>query len=208
MTTNFDKRLFIWLTIAFIIATVIGTLTHECGHYLVAKAFGYDATIHYGSTGWRPLSPEQSVSQTDGFWILLGGPLETVLTGTIGLLLLFLFRKSFDEVENLSFKQWLLIFVSLFWLRQTANFIGWVGLYFINGKFSARSDEIRLAEHFNLPDGTISITTAIIGAIVLTVIIFKFVPLKQRLTFITSGLAGGLTGYYLWLTLLGKYLLP
>jgi hypothetical protein len=207
LTTNFDRRLYIWLTIAFIIATVVGTLTHECGHYLVAKSLGCEASLHYGSTGWWRPNPDQATNHSDSFWILVGGPLETMLTGTIGLALLFLFRKSFVEAENLSFKQWLLIFVSLFWLRQTANFIGWLELYFINGKFTACNDEVRLAEHFNLPTGTISIITAFIGAIVLTVIIFKFVPLKQRLTFIASGLAGALTGYYLWLILLGKYLI-
>jgi len=205
---SIDQRLFIWLFISFIAATVIGTLTHELGHYLVAESLGYDATLHYGSTGWQPANPEQAVNSSDGFWILIGGPLETMLTGTIGLVLLFSSRKLFDNVTKLSFGQWFSIFISLFWLRQLANLVGGLGLYFVNGTISSHSDEIRVAKYLQLPDLSISILTAMIGAIVLAVIIFKFVPNKQRLTFIASGLASGLTGYYLWLVLLGKYLMP
>ena len=34
---------------AFIFFTVIGTLTHEFGHMTVAKYFGYETELHYGS---------------------------------------------------------------------------------------------------------------------------------------------------------------
>jgi hypothetical protein len=205
---SLDKRLFIWLFIAFIIATVIGTLTHECGHFIVAKCLGYDAWLHYGSTGWKASSPNQVVNPSDGFWILIGGPFETMLTGTVGLALLFSFRKSFDNAIKLSFGQWFLIFVSLFWLRPTANLVAGLGRYLINGNFFNHSDEIKVAKYLKLPDLSISILTAIIGAIVLTIVIFKFVPANKRLTFIYSGIAGGITGYVLWLVLFGKYLIP
>ena len=234
---SFDKRLFIWLTTSFIFATVIGTLTHEGGHYIMARSFGYEAHINYMSSWWTDTKnseftdtiyskyraelmadkdfPEKEkykeickVHGKNGFWITLGGPLETVLTGTIGLLFLFAFRKSFDNVTKLTFRQWFLIFVSLFWLRQTANLFTWVGSYFVKGEFSQRGDEIHLAHHFNLPEWTIITLTAIIGAIVLSIIIFKFVPTKQRLTFIASGLVGGIAGYILWLELFGKVIMP
>ena len=48
--------LFVKLFIAFIAATIIGTITHELGHYLVAKSFGYPASINYASTHWEPSS--------------------------------------------------------------------------------------------------------------------------------------------------------
>ncbi len=205
---SIDKRLFIWLFIAFIIATIIGTLTHESGHYIVAKCLGYDAGINYYSTWWAKSSPNQVVNPSDDFWFTLGGPIETMLTGTIGLVFLFSFRKSFASATKLSSGQWFLVFVSLFWLRQTANLVLWVGGYFFTGKFSQRGDEIILAHYLQLPDWTISTLTAIIGTVVLTIITFKFVPTKQRPTFIASGLTGGITGYVLWLVLFGKYLMP
>ena len=46
---TFDKGLFIKLFFAFIIVTIIGTLTHQLGHYLMAKYFGYSAKINYAS---------------------------------------------------------------------------------------------------------------------------------------------------------------
>lgn len=39
--------------------------------------------------------------------------------------------------------------------------------------------------------------TALIGIIILAVVIFKFVPIKQRLTFMAAGLVGGVTGFVL-----------
>jgi hypothetical protein len=50
--------------------------------------------------------------------------------------------------------------------------------------------------------------TAIFGIIVLTVVVFKFIPTQQRLTFIASGLIGGVSGYILWLHLLGQIIMP
>lgn len=203
-----DKRLLAFLTVGFILATVMGTLTHECGHYLVAKSLGYDAKINYAFTHWTKSNPDQAINTSDNLWITLGGPLETMLTGTFGLTLLFLLRKSFQPTQKLSFGQWSVIFISLFWLRQTANYIVWLGDYFFSGQFSNRSDEIKLARQLQLPDWIISAPTATIGAIVLTTIIFKFIPTKQRLTFILSGLIGGVTGYILWLRLPGRMIMP
>ncbi|HEY6505187.1 MAG TPA: hypothetical protein VIZ28_14520 [Chitinophagaceae bacterium] len=208
MTSNFERRLFVFLTIAFVTATIVGTLTHECGHYFVAKYLGYNAGINYYSTWWALSTPDQVTHPSDKLWITLGGPMETMLTGTIGFALLLLFNRSFKDATKLSFGQWSLIFISLFWLRQPANFIVWIGGYLFTGKFSQRGDEIKLAHYFQLPEWTIATLTAIIGAIILIIIILKFVPAKQRLTFISSGLAGGISGYIIWLVLFGKYLIP
>ena len=234
---TFDRRLFIWLSIAFVLVTVVGTITHEFGHYIVAKSFGYRAHISYGYTWYYdPVNDEftrsiyskyqaeikagddfpekekyerlQKKSGEDGFWIWLGGPLETNLTGTIGLIFLFLLRKSFYNTTKLAFKQWFFIFISLFWLRPLANFVCWAGLYIMRGKSCGWTDEFYLAYRLNLPEWTIAASTALIGAIVLTVVIIKFVPTKQRLTFIASGLVGGITGAILWLELLGKVIMP
>jgi hypothetical protein len=37
------------IVIAFIVFTIIGTLSHEFGHIAVAKCFGFETTLHYGS---------------------------------------------------------------------------------------------------------------------------------------------------------------
>jgi hypothetical protein len=203
-----NKKLFIGLVLSFITATIIGTLSHEFGHYLVAKYLGYEARINYGATFWHSLDPEDPLNLDDSFAITLGGPIQTMLTGTIGLCFLLIFQKSFYKINNLTFGQWLTIFVSLFWLRQTANFCVWMGKYFLSGEISSRGDEICIANYLNLPVLSVISTTACIGALVLALITFKFIPDRQRITFLAAGLVGGITGYLFWLVFFGKYILP
>jgi hypothetical protein len=105
----FNKGLFTALILAFVFATVAGTLSHECGHYLVAKSLGYKATIHYGYIRFgenqlgdsinamrHRYSKEIMMNQgfpgkqnydrlyheysKEWFWIILAGPLQTLLS--------------------------------------------------------------------------------------------------------------------------------
>ena len=112
------------------------------------------------------------MSSQEEVWFILGGPFEKLLTGTIGLLLLCLFRKTDQGAKHLSCRQWTIVFVSLFWLRQTANFVVWVGSYLFSGQFSHRGDEIELTDILQFPFWTIVSLTAIICAIVLAIVLF------------------------------------
>ena len=187
--------------------TIIGTISHEFGHYLSAKILGFNSRINYGMTMLEN-NPNKSMSNKEYFLFTLGGPIQTILTGTLGLALLFLFRKTFNQTEKLSVLQWTLIFISLFWLRQVANMFTWILFYFINGKFGMRGDEIKIARYLELPKWSVLLTTAVIGAFVLWKVIFIFIPEKVRFTFILSGLAGGICGYIFWLKIFGKILMP
>lgn len=53
---KFDFRLkpFLILSICFVLFTVIGTVSHEYGHILVAKAYGHTTELHYGSMNYYP----------------------------------------------------------------------------------------------------------------------------------------------------------
>lgn len=235
----FEFRLFVWLTLGFILFTVIGTVSHESGHYIVARCFGYQAKIHYGSTSVDWYSPQErefltTVTQkyrtqiqlhkpfpekdqldkicnrleNQAILVTIGGPLETILTGTIGLILLLILRKRYFSSERLSFWQWFIVFITLFWLRQAANFAVGVGTYIIRGSISHRGDEFNLDRYFHLPIGTLWVVTAIFATAILLIVIFKFVPIKQRLTFMAAGIAGGVTGYLFWLVLFGKMIMP
>lgn len=199
-----DNRLFFYLIAGFIIFTVIGTLTHELGHYIVAKYLGYEARINYASN--ILITPVQSLYHD--FWITLGGPVSTIVIGTIGVISLLIFSKRYSSSNQLTFFQWLLIFFSLFWLRQSTNFIVWIGDYVINGKLSKMSDEIYIAKLLEIPLGVISVFTAILGIVVLCVVLLKFIPKNQRQTFMLAGLVGGIAGYVLWLKIIGVILIP
>ncbi len=109
MTFDFNRKLFFTLSIVFIIMTIIGTITHECGHYLFAKILGYNTRINYGYTILES-NLNKSMSQKENFIFTLGGPFRTIFTGTLGVALLYIFRRTFNTIEKLSFFQWILIF--------------------------------------------------------------------------------------------------
>lgn len=234
---KFDIKLFAFLFLGFIISTIVGTVSHEYGHYTAAKYLGYSATVSYGYTNWNDKATGQFMDSAylnyskeielqldfpgkkefysierkqtkDGFWITFGGPFQTMLTGTLGFLLVFYQRNKIRKANGLLFSQWIIIFLSLFWLRQFANLIAWVGGYFFKGQFSLSGDEIRLAISSGLPTGTILIMTAVIAIGLLIFIIFKILPANIRLTFILAGFFGGIFGYFFWLLWIGPILLP
>lgn len=131
-----------------------------------------------------------------------------MLTGSTGLLILFIYRKKYEKAVSLSFKQLLPIFIALFWLREVANTIIWYWDYLLHGAFSTRGDEVRLALKLNLPIWIFSIISSIIGSAVLVIVLIKFIPQDKRFTFMLGGLFGGILGYFIWLEWFGKYIMP
>ena len=155
---------FIILTITFILFTAIGTVSHEYGHLVVARYFGYETSLHYASINYYPKSllhdeeleaykalasdyegveyvlwPDDIKEKAEGYknilkeryppgrsykdlFITLGGPLQTIFTGIIGLIILVLRRKSI-QINGLKIMDWLAVFLGLFWLREIFNLI-------------------------------------------------------------------------------------
>ncbi len=195
-------KTFLILVIAFIVATIVGTLTHECGHWIIAAFQGFDARISYGAMHYIG-NPEMSYTQS--LWMSAGGPIQTMLTGTIGVLLSLRIPRN---IERLSVLQWTIVFLALFWLRQSANLVVGSASLLISSKNSIRGDEIRLAYGFGLPGWSIALLTGMIGFGVLYYITFRVVPQQQRITFLAAGLIGGILGYIFWLHLLGPLIMP
>jgi len=97
--------------------------------------------------------------------------------------------------------------LTLFWLREIFNLI--TGLFGCSPyRYKFQGDEIRLARSCGLNEWSIYIVAGFISVVVFWIVITRFIPLKQRFTFILAGLSGGLTGAYLWLILLGPKLMP
>jgi len=206
----FNVKLFFLLFTGFILAILIGTLSHEIGHFLVAKSLGYNSSIYYNYTSFT--SNSQIASQEnfswDNFLFILGGPIQTLITGTVGVILLLIYRNSFFLSEKLKFGQWLIIFLSLFWLRQSINMIGWMVSYFLYKKSITNLDELKLTNYLGISKTAILVPTGIIGIIILITIVFLFIPKSQRLTFILSGFLGGCAGFFFWIGWLGPLLMP
>lgn len=65
MMKHLKLKHFLYLTLSFILATIVGTLTHEGGHIAVAKYYGYETTLHYGSMHWNEDSTALSLWKPD-----------------------------------------------------------------------------------------------------------------------------------------------
>lgn len=237
MTFNFNTKLFFSLFIGFVLFTIIGTLTHELGHFTAGKIVGFEGMrINYGATigGTKPTLKEyfkiynankQAIEQNepfeererfemlkkplerDNFWFIFGGPIQTMTFGTFGFLILY-FRK---KKEQFKFIDWLYTFLSLFWLREIFNLLHGVLSGLVQNKgnyFGTHGDELYLSKALNLWEGTIPLLFGVLGLIISSIVIFSFIPKKIRFTFILAGLFGGIFGFWFWLSFLGPILMP
>jgi hypothetical protein len=202
-----DFKLFIYLAIAFIFTTALGTVLHEYGHLIAAEFLGITAKVHYGFTSFVFDENYRKLSKWDQFLITVGGPLQTIFTGILGLILLYKSKRNSDT-QVLNIKSWIYVFMSLFWLRQSANFVMWIIGYLLTNRISTNSDEIKLAVYLKMPLWFFISLSGIIGFAITLLVIFKFIPISQRSTFIISGFVGGIFGYIIWLESLGQILMP
>lgn len=236
MTLQVETNKLIALAITFILFVVIGTLSHEYGHILVAKKLGYKTTLHYGSMNYNSelldrlteiyskneeaindkIDFKERVEYEEGskkanfhhLLIALGGPIQTILTGLIGLIILAI-RKEKIKQSGVKIIDWLGIFLALFWLRKVFNLTVSIGTEIINPNGSYFSgDEKKVSEFLALPSGTFSIVLGAIGLLITLWIVCKIIPRELRFTFILSGFIGGISGFILWMHLIGPQLLP
>ena len=225
------------LALLFAAFVPIGTLTHELGHMSVAWMHGYDAQLHYAYATHEesPLNAErirlydeneeaigkgldfpdkekllalENELNHENFLISAGGPFQTILTGILGLLILY-FRKTRHKT-TWSWPDWLAVFLSLFWLREIFNPLVSFSLSSSTPGFgpSYGGDELYMALYKGLHPGTFAIPLAIIGAIVAIYVVFWVVPVKYRLSFIIAGFLGAAIGFAGWMMWLGPMLLP
>ncbi|MFP5436398.1 MAG: hypothetical protein ACLGH8_01260 [Bacteroidia bacterium] len=227
-------RLFGLLTLGFVLATVIGTLSHELAHVAVARCLGHKTTLHYASMNHYSeashalevyyetykshiMSKKDSPEKREFFRqfnaigaqsaiVRLGGPIQTAITGTIGVIVLW-FRRKKIVLAGMQYTDWLFVLLSFFWSRQICNYL--MGMYgVLKGRTSYGDDETRIDLYFGLPLSCTGLTTAIIATALLSWVTFFVIPKNQRLTFIVSGLAGSLLGWMVWLEWMGPVLLP
>ena len=79
MKLKFQPYYLFLFTVGFMLFTVIGTVSHEYGHIIVAKYFGYETTLHYGSASWdknNGWEEYRSISSEFGYEIKNGLPFQ------------------------------------------------------------------------------------------------------------------------------------
>jgi hypothetical protein len=128
--------------LSFILFTVIGAVSHEYGHILVAKYYGYSTTLSYGSMNYnidQKYDILDSISEINKYaiqnnkdfsqrkiykdlqqkladaplFISIGGPAQTILVGTIGFIFL-IFRRKNQQIHGFKFIDWVAVLCSLF----------------------------------------------------------------------------------------------
>lgn len=243
MKFHIYPRLFVFLVFGFVFATIIGTQTHEYGHYIAAKFKGYKPVLHYQSVSLGFLNREKialldSLYKADESQIIakenspkkthylqyrtalgheiensaiitrMAGPLETMITGTTGVIILWLGRKKIRAKDTLSFKNWLTVLLAFFWSRQLGNLLLKTVHSIISPHRISRGDETFIAKRLNLNEWSIITVLGVISALILTWIVFYIIPKQQRFTFVAAGIAGSALGALIWFGWIGPVILP
>ncbi len=202
--------------VLFLPMATVGTLSHEAGHWLAARALGCQPILHYASVTYRCASrPLTEVWQAA--LLTAGGPLQTTITGTLGLAWLFYLRRARPQRAGLTGGAgplgragWAAALLALFWSRELFNALalalGWLILQRPSA-FLLAGDEQKLSMLADLPLGTISAITGVAGAGVCLAVV-GLTPRAWRLPLLCGGVAGSLVGFAAWMFLAGPLLLP
>lgn len=206
------QPLFIFM--AFALAAILGTLHHELGHYLVARAQGFDAQIHYGFTSIDNSCALIAEAKMNGRSEQLfncfmlnkaGGPAITILTGIIGIAGLLVLRRH-AVVDAYRPKHLLWIILALFWSREVYMSSFCLFKYYVLGK-SSRGDEPQLLLYWGIPQWLGLGVLFVISFSLCAWVCFGLVQ-RHRWQLFFYGIAGSLAGAALWFAWLGPLLLP
>ena len=227
----------LYFILGFALSVPIGTITHELGHIALAKVFGYKTELHYASMNYNwqektaefnqiyfenkeaiiadqdfPGKAEYEAAthkfRNESLWITSGGPLQTCLTGILGLIMLYVRRQK--RAMGWQTTDWIAVFLSLFWLREPFNLAHALlsSLLSHNGTLIYSGDEENIAIVLGWHPGSVAIPLGIIGGLVGLYVVFKIIPKNLRLVFIISGLLGSAIGWVFWMNWVGPILLP
>lgn len=190
----------------FFIAAIAGTLLHEFGHAFVAWLYGFHPQVHFAYCSTLSAADRLAIEQGSmqyytyphSTWITMGAPLQTFITGCVGMLLLWRASK-LRAVDAYRVTDLLLIVLTYFHSRWIMNSAGILYDMYAVGKGS-RADEIWLMNYWNI-DVTAGTWVLLAYA--------TFVLVKHhRLQLIVFGALGSVAGGWFWLVWAGPYIMP
>jgi hypothetical protein len=118
----------------------------------------------------------------------LGALLLTSLIGTIAFILLLLSKKSIKKQEELKKPQWVLVFLSLFWIPASGPLLWLLISFILYHRLTIGTPWYYISGWLlHIPEWPLDVASGLIGPSILLFIIFRLIPLKQRLTFIAAG---------------------
>ena len=219
MTIN--TKLFFYIFIGFIMLTIVGVLSHEYAHYIAARLCGFklahtsyaytrlgaanDTMIHHNIDRSFYQSAKE---QRPYLFTFIAGPLETIAVGTLGFILLVVHRRSYFKSTALNLKQWILIFLSLLWLRPVLFLVGAIHSMSTATALSMGNDEGKVAKYLHINSLWVFFVPGFIGCTIIITVIIKYIPQKERLTFICAGITGAIAGSWIWLDKFGPMIMP
>lgn len=204
---------------AFFIAAIAGVILHECGHIIAAwlggcKSFhlGYSYMYAYncGHQYYPPLTVlGEEYNRTlisKAVWQVAGGPLQTNLTGLLGIALLFRLsrRRVVDAWKSLDLFYIILCF---FLSRNVFNTLTGLLKVKVSAREGGMEDEARLFLYYGIDETLGHIIMLLVASALLGYVTFVLVK-KHRWQLILYGGAGSVVGGVLWLRWLGSILLP
>lgn len=196
-------------SLVFFLFTIIGTLSHEGSHYIVADYFGLRPILHFGNITFGKdikllsIDPE---THRQLFLSSVAGPLQTIVTGTIGFTIL-LYRNK-NKPGTFSSIDFGAVFLSLFWLRECFNLATVFIFSIYNGTFTMNGDEAYISQYLGLNLLCFNVILGVIGTVLCYFTVFVLLPQKYRLNLIVACFFGSCFGFVTWFYFLGKILLP
>lgn len=183
----------------------MGTLGHELGHFLAATWSGCEPVLHYQSVS--PGCAATGISPTLRLLGVAAGPISSVLTGSIGMVLLARWRRRHPRLDLTGVT---LTIVALFWSRPLFNLfvhVGGLAVGALSWSAVGRSDEARLSTALGLPVFTVGGGSAVLAAAVCAWTALQ-VPAPDRASWGVGAVVGSLVGFAVWMAVLGPAWLP
>ncbi len=205
------SQVLIFVTIA-VLLTILGTISHEYSHFIVARYLGLKPILHYDcitfneSTNFN-LNDLYDTNTCNFFISTVAGTLQTIIFGLIGFVFSYKkfrvnkFRKDLNKFE------WMLIFTTLFLLRPVLIFFKTLIAIF-NNQYYFQSDESFISYYLGLPFYTISLLTGTLSITALFFTFFTITPLKHRINLILGLILGSSVGYFFWFKIFGVLIFP
>ena len=151
------------------------------------------------------LNKKYPINENHDMLVILGGPIQTILTSFLGLFILW-YRDSKNKFD-LGKYDWFAVFLSLFILRQIFNVVSSLYSLIFNGITDFYGDEFRVSRHLIDNQWVLPLLAMLIGSLIVWYVLFKVIPKRYQFSFILSGLIGGTIGYLVWFGFLGKIII-
>lgn len=206
-----NARIFLF----FLIAAIIGTIAHEFGHVIAGTLVGFKTSVHYAYTHCHNCFELSNATKTfrqlqdyehRRILFTFGGPIQTILTGVAGIVLLLFIRRK-EAVDAYDVKHLFALTLSFFISRNVFNEVLFWAKYFTAKELPYRCDECKLLNYYNVNPIVGHLTILFVASAILYWITFVLLK-KHRIQFILWGGLGSLTGGLLWLYVIGEHVMP